>query len=247
MRKYDIYHNVFSHKPEEALVELEENARLLPKRKNGVVLYHEILSITKSDEIGIEEQKQALSEIVRRYIGERAGENMVFGGLHDEKDNNLHYHLVISANANGVSKRTRLSKAQFAKIQKDLEAHVLENYPQLRQQVAINKVAERKLSESGAQLQKRTGQMPKRDEMIAKLTRLFEAGNKAEAASLLQAEGLAFYQRGKTLGVTNLASGKNHRLKTLGMLEAYADFKSRIEESELKTQISANSENGGRN
>ena len=176
---------MFSHKPEEALVELEENARLLPKRKNGVVLYHEILSITKSDEIGIEEQKQALSEIVRRYISERAGENMVFGGLHDEKDNNLHYHLVISANANGVSKRTRLSKAQFAKIQKDLEAHVLENYPQLKQQVAMNKVAERKLSQPGAQLQKRTGQMPKRDEMIAKLTRLFEAGNKAEAASLV--------------------------------------------------------------
>ena len=215
--EYHIFQNLYERKMDEVRSEFERNARLLPKRKNGVVLYHEVLSIVKNDELAVSEQKAALREIAELYLKNRAPENIALGIMHDDTADNLHYHFVISANGYKTRKRTRLSKAQFARVQKELEAHVLENYPQLKQKVAINKKAERKLSKKGAELKRRTGRMPKREQMIGRLNRLFEASNKAEAVSLMSREQVEFYQRGKNIGVIDLETGKRHRLKTLGL------------------------------
>ena len=236
--EYHIFQNLYERKMDEVRGEFEQNARLLPKRKNGVILYHEVLSIVKNDELPVAEQKAALREIAQLYLKNRAPENIALGIMHDDTADNLHYHFVISANGYKTRKRTRLSKAQFARVQKELEAHVLENYPQLKQKVAINKKAERKLSKKGAELKRRTGRMPKREQMIGRLNRLFEASNKAEAVSLMSREQLEFYQRGKNIGVIDLETGKRHRLKTLGLAGDYQGFVERVELTKLKAQVS---------
>lgn len=236
--EYHIFQNLYERQMGNVCREFENNTSLLPKRKNGVTLYHGVLSIVTTDDLSLAEQKAALREIAQLYLKNRAPENIALGIMHDDTADNLHYHFVISANGYKTRKRMRLSKAQFARLQKELEAHVLENYPQLKQKVAINKKAERKLSKKGAELKHRTGRMPKREQMIGRLSRLFEAKCKAEAVSLMSREQVEFYQRGKNIGVIDLETGKRHRLKTLGLADDYQSFVERVELEKLKAQVS---------
>lgn len=213
-----IRHNVFARDPERIRAEFEQNGELLQKRRNGVYLYHEIISITRAQNLSPEQQKQRLRDIAETYIAARCPDNMVFGGLHQDKDHSFHYHLMISANRAGETKRLRLSKTQFREIQVQLERHVLQTYPELEQKVAIDKRAERKIARGEAELERRTGTVPKKDQVRARVLEALETARDRD--SLLQALGrsdLELYVRGKTLGVIDHESGKKHRLKTLDL------------------------------
>jgi len=74
---YDIHHNLYGQNQAELVEEFRSNAELLKKHKKGVVLYHEILSITKSQEISKAQQKQTLQTITETYINQRAPNNLV--------------------------------------------------------------------------------------------------------------------------------------------------------------------------
>ena len=148
---YGIRHNLFGRDESSVRSEFEQNADLLQKRKNGVYLFHEILSITRAKGLPAEEQKCCLREIAQEYISVRCPGNLVYGGLHQDKDHSYHMHLMISANRVGDPKRQRLSKHQFREIQVRLEAHVLETYPELEQKLAIGKRSERGRSKAEAE------------------------------------------------------------------------------------------------
>lgn len=137
--RFHYYHNFLRLDAESIVTTFKDNAQLLPKRKNGNYLYHEVLSITRAKHLSETQQKKILHHIAHQYIQRRAGDCLVFGGIHDEKDNNLHYHLIISANKVGENKRYRLKKAEFDTIKKELELYVLERYPELEQQKLISK------------------------------------------------------------------------------------------------------------
>jgi hypothetical protein len=99
-----------------------------------------------------------------------------------------------------------------------LERHVLETYPELEQKVAIEKRAEHSKSCGEAELERRTGEVPKKDQLRARVNAALE--NAQDRDSLMQAlgrENFELYVRGKTLGVTDHETGQNHRLKTLGL------------------------------
>jgi len=228
--RYNVYQNLYSRKLEDMEQEFQENAAFMAKRKNGNQMYHEILSITKAQKLAEQRQKEILRDIAREYAQYRAKDNLVFGALHDDHDDHLHYHLLISANAVGESRKTRLSKAQFDRFKKDMEARVLKNYPELEQRVVINQTAEEKLSNKGHERKRRTGKVPERDQLKAKLHDIFQNVQSKEAFfSALHEAGLEFYARGKTLGVKDLATERKHRLKTLGVLQAFEDMSARIE------------------
>jgi len=215
---YRIRHNLFARDPERIRSEFERNGTLLQKRKNGVYLYHEIISITRARHLSAEDQKARLREIAEQYIAARCPDNLVYGGLHQDKEHSFHYHLMISANRASDAKRLRLSKAQFREIQIQLERHVLEKYPELEQKVAIEKRSERSLGKAEAELERRTGQLPKRNEVLERVLAAY--GSSSDRDSLLAAfgrEGLELYVRGKNLGVVDLESGKKHRLNTLNL------------------------------
>lgn len=213
---YRIRHNLLSRDPARIRAEFERNGDLLQRRRNGVYLYHEIISITRAQGLSAEEQKSRLYEIAQSYIAARCPDNLVFGGLHQDKEHSFHYHLMISANRAGETGRLRLTKNQFRQIQVGLENHVLAQFPELEQKVAIGKRSDRKLSRSEAELERRTGQRPKRDEVLERVREAF--ASTGDRDGLLEALGhfdLELYVRGKNLGVIDHESGKRHRLKTL--------------------------------
>lgn len=215
---YRIRHNVWGRDPELIQTEFERNGDLLPKRKNGVYLYHEIISITRAKSLSPEEQMARLHDIAENYIAARCPDNLVFGGLHQDKEHSYHYHLMISSNRAGETGRLRLTKAQFREVQVGLERHVLETYPELEQKIAIDKRSDRGRKKGEAELERRTGKRPKREEVLERVLAAYEtSGDRQSLLDALGREGLELYVRGKTLGVVDLESGKKHRLKTLDL------------------------------
>jgi hypothetical protein len=215
---FTLRHNLLGRDHDSIRAEFERNAELLQKRKNGTYLFHEIISITRAQGLSPKEQKQRLHKIAREYIAARCPGNLVYGGLHQDKDHSYHMHLMISANRANEMKRQRLSKHQFRDIQVKLEAYVLQTYPELEQKVAIGKKSERGRKKGEAELERRTGQRPKREEILERVSAAYEASKDRDSLfAALGREGLELYARGKTVGVVDLESGKKHRLKTLDL------------------------------
>lgn len=239
--QYNVYQNLFSRKAEDLEAEFQQNARHIPKRKNGVYLYHEILSIKVEDKLERKEQKAILRDIAHEYARHRASQNLVFGTLHDDHEEHLHYHLLISSNAAGQSKKTRLSKAQFSTFKKEMEKMVLERYPELQQEVVMNRQAGEKLSNKGAERKRRTGETPQRDTVKTKLNEIFAStSSKHEFFEAIAKEGFEVYIRGNTIGIRDIQNNRNHRLKTLGLLDAFNSLSERIELNQANTTKSEN-------
>ena len=242
-QQYNIYQNIYARNSEDIEQEFKQNAETMFKRKNGVYLYHEILSITKSQNLEDKKQKEILRSIAYEYARKRAEHNLIFATLHDDHDEHLHYHFVISSNALGESKKTRMSKAQFDKFKKNLEARTLEKYPELEQKVIINKQAGEKLSNKGSEQKRRTGKTPQRDLLKEKLQNIFaQADSKQTFFDTLDKENFEVYVRGKTIGILDKANNRKHRLKTLGILEEFEAMSARIQldEAANKQQEKAN-------
>jgi hypothetical protein len=102
--QYNLYQNLYSRTIDELDQEFQTNAKIMFKRQNGVYLYHEILSITKTKNLADEQQKEILRVIAHEYAEQRAKHNLIFATLHDD---HLHYHFIISANG-GTQKDTHV-------------------------------------------------------------------------------------------------------------------------------------------
>lgn len=230
-RAFSIHHNTYSRDTESLKREFEANARHLRARKNGVYLYHEVVSVSRTQHLTEDEQKTILKAITQSYIEARCKRNLAYAVLHEDT-HNFHFHIVMSANEVGAESRTRLSKAQFADIQTRLEAWVLKEYPELEQKAVFHKnqtQAERSereakrqhLSDKGEQMKRRGAKTDKRDQVQERLTDIFEtATDPRHFADLMKKEGFTFYTRGKTHGITD-REGNKYRLARLGLAEAW--------------------------
>lgn len=233
--RFQFYHNLYSRKGEEVKREFVENAGHLRKRQGGVYLYHEILSIKKSTRISEFRQKEILQDIAQRYVMSRSHRSLVYGVLHDEHVEHLHYHLIISANEAGSAERIRLSKAEFALIKTQLEAMVQQLYPELEQGIVMGKPAKgEKLSRKGGELKRRLGKTPERDDFKSRLDRVFSAEDRGEFFELLAVQQIRVYVRGQSIGFEDLKTGRKHRLKTLGLEAEFSALNARIEQTLAK-------------
>lgn len=235
---YSLYHNTYTRKTDDLKREFLENASHLKERKNGVYLYHEVVSISRSHTLSEDEQKAILQTIVREYLHTRARHMLAYAVLHEDTDN-LHFHIVISANNAGSDTRQRLSKAQFAEIQHRLEAWVLRTYPTLEQKAVFyqNQTAhERKereahhahLSDRGEQLKRRGGKTTLRDAIQERLTDMLETStDPRHFAELMEQAGFQLYTRGKQYGITDQA-GNKYRLHRLGLADAWDALEQRM-------------------
>lgn len=239
---FNIHHNLYGQNQTELVQEFRTNSELLKKHKKGVVLYHEILSITKAQEINNAQQKQILRSITENYISQRAPNNLVFAALHDNKKHNLHYHIVISSNEVNSSKRVRLSIGKFNSIKRDLENSVLQQFPELEQETAIGKKSQVKQTHSAARLQHRTGALPKKQELTQILNTIFKSVNsQTELEEKLLNEGLEAYVRGKHIGVKFIETGRKHRLKTLGLQDEFSACNRRINDASHQADLTPSS------
>jgi len=236
-KHYTINHNTYGKNKENIKNAFEHNASFFKKYKNSVYMYHDIISITRNNELTEEKQKECLKKIILEYISKRAKNNLVYAVLHTDKEDNLHYHIMISSNEREQVKNHRLSKFEFDKIKKELEIHVLEKYPELKQEKIINKPAAEKLSNKGAELKRRTGKTPQREYVKDHLKTIFDsAKTKQEFFEQLEKHKLEIYVRGKTISVLDKENNRKHRLKTLGMLDDFNKMSDLLEKVESKQE-----------
>ena len=217
--RYELRHNLLGRDIATMTAELQDNASLLPKRKNGVVMYHEIISITRARGLSEDRQKDILRDIAFDYIRARAPQCLVFGALHTDHGKQLHYHLVISANELGSPRPHFLTKKQFRDIQVGLERRVLTLYPELEQSLSIGRRAKPKqLSQAGIELQRRTGKTPEKQSLKARVAAIFAATHdRQDLFKRLTDARLELYTRGTTIGLRDLDKDRNHRIATLGL------------------------------
>lgn len=232
-----LWHNFYGgEKTQEAdiLRSFEENAELLALRKNGNVLYHEILSFSKGHQARGDELYRMVADIGQEYLRERASDQLGYGVVHLDTDH-IHLHLMLSANAVGRSDRVRLSKADFAEVQKRVERFTLDRYPALAQTQIYgrDRAPERLKTNVHEQAMKsRTGQPSQKETLKAKVHQLFERARTVdELARLLSDEGLGFYSRGKSVGILvrdEDGTERKHRLSTLGLAAHYEQMNARL-------------------
>jgi len=227
--------------------EFIENAKLLPNRKNGNYLYHEIISIKPTDKLTTHELENALTDIARKYINIRAKNHLTYVKIHLNTDN-PHIHFCISANELNSNKRARLSKEHFKSIQKELETYTLTKYTELENRPIYNNLIDEndsklKLYNKTQELKQRTKQPSKKEQIKQLLENIFNnAKTHSELLKLLEDNDLEIYQRGKTISVKNLKDSKKYRLKTLALDKLFTNTKERLNlakqrVSEIKTDI----------
>ena len=140
---------------------------------------------------------------------------------------------MISSNPVGKTERVRLSKKEFAEVQKRVERFALARYPELAQTKIYDRerAPERLKTDAREQaLKSRTHEPSRKEALKARLHSLFErASTFKELAELAKAEGFNFYQRGKSVGVSVRdpdGQERKHRLSTLGV-EAHYEMTNR--------------------
>ena len=227
--RYDIHHGCIAGSDEDIAKEFYANSEHLTKRQNANYLYHEIVSITTEEGYNRQMTKEALREIAERYIQQRCSNNMVYGCLHEDHKSHLHYHLMVSANEKGESKRLRLTKKQFDQVKRELEAHVLKHYPQLKQKEVITAVSQNeKMSVKGDAMKRRTGSLPQREEVCQTVREaMSQTSSMDNFCFFLNERGYDFYVRGKNFGVRlthENGKTKSYRFSTLGLHEDFQAF-----------------------
>lgn len=208
----NLYASVYARKA--LLKEFQHNAAFLQNARGRNMLYHEMLALPQND-LSREEQQRVLRELTEAYIDLRAKDHLVFGVMHHDKEH-LHMHLMISANTIEGTRRKRLSKAEFASIQKAVEVYKNEKYPQLGSVYYQNRKSPQKMKQSEQEIKHRREQPTLKEQIRDAMQEVF-AKSYAQAQFVQQLEqiGMKLYIRGKTTGI--IVNGKKYRLKTLGL------------------------------
>jgi hypothetical protein len=226
------------------LGEFLANARLLPSRRKGNMLFHEVLSFAPADSPAL--GAGLIEDLTRRYLELRAPRALAYARAHFDAEC-PHVHIMISANNVASSRRLRVARSRFARIKRELERYQLERYPQLRHSVAHRdqgkaRPTSRKEDERWRRHRKQGTSWPSRKEILKAQvsTLLKESWSEADFVMRLGGIGQALYFRGGQAGVIDTETGRRYRLKTLGV---DGEFSARRERwtrfSERLAQISA--------
>ena len=241
-RAFDLHHNLFARDPEHIAKEFEANAQRLGRRRGGNYLYHEILSIDTRACGQSRDVREKLRLLALEFVQKRCPRNIVYGALHRDHAEHLHYHLMISANERGGAKRLRLTKAEFDLAKREIEVSARTNYPELKQTEILassphEKQERRETRESrkAQEMQKRGARLTKTEALAQELRAILAyANSQVELERLLAQKGFTFYERGKHCGVRPIPkeaetkARKAYRFATLGIEAEYADFVERI-------------------
>lgn len=199
-RAFDLHHNLFARDPGDIAEEFEMNAQRLGKRRGGNYLYHEILSIDTRACGQSRDVREQLRLLALEFVQKRCPRNIVYGALHRDHAEHLHYHLMISANERGDAKRLRLSKAAFDAAKREIEHSALSNYPDLKQvEILASSPQEKKdrretrESRKAQEMQKRGGRLTKTEALAQELRAILSyAASQEELERLLAEKGFAF-------------------------------------------------------
>jgi hypothetical protein len=216
--------------------EFYENSRHLRDARGKVYMYHEVLSL-EANELSLEKQKEILIDMADKYLYQRAENHLVFGVIHEDK-NNMHLHLMISANEIEGDKRVRLSKQEFSQIQQRLENYKNQKYQELKRSSFYQDKKDLSKEKQNEQELKNRGSKSIKEVLRDNLRdTLSKATSSIYIKNHLKSLGYEIYTRGNTQGITY--KDKNYRFKTLGLEKEYQQLLrklERIQERELRRQ-----------
>ena len=230
--------NTYAHpsNKKEFLNDFYKNARYLREARGKVFMYHEVLSLEENS-LSKERQKEILLDMAEKYLFQRADEHLAFGVVHEEK-NNMHLHLMISANEIEGNKRVRLSKKEFKEIQKQLENYKNQKYKELNESSFYQDKKDLSKEKQKEQELKHRGVKSTKEQIINDLLSSFKTAQSKEAFERsIKQKGFEFYTRGATHGV--VYKNKKYRLKTLGLEKEYKELFKKFEHKkgrEIKRQ-----------
>lgn len=201
-KSFFITHNLKGRKIDRLVPQFLENEKFRKRRrKDSVILTHEIISFHKEDSDNITIEK--LEEIAREYIKQRNNKGLYVAVPHFDKE---HYHIHICAS--GVEYRygnsLRMTKAGFQKLKKDIQNFQIERFPEISKSlVAHDKKGKSHSTEKEYQQKLRTGRATKKEGVIESIESCLKTSrSKNEFYAKLKESGLETYKRsGKITGV----------------------------------------------
>ena len=215
-------HIMGGERPNWAEAQFLENHNLLPDRKNGNSLYHEIIALEAQEDVAAEDLRAALMKLAQYYTDLRAPRQLAYGRVHlDTKS--PHIHLMISANELNKDRRKRLSQAAFRQIQIDLERFAKRELPNLKLRDIYDRSDRSKVQAGRPKLTRAEGEMIRRTGELSPRAKVAQILNQnvgpkttwAKVQELAARMGWQLYQRGQSWGL--IVEGRKHRLKSLGV------------------------------
>lgn len=201
-KSFVLTHNLKGDDIEKWVNQFKENeTHRLRKRKDSVILTHEILSWHRDDAKNISLDK--MQEMAREYIQKRNPKGVYVAVPHFDKE---HYHIHICAS--GVEYRAgkamRMSKSDFGKLKKDIQNYQIGHFPELSKSVvAHGKKENGKASDREYNYKLRTGRDTQKEQVIGMLKTCYKKANSKDTFyQLINECGLKTYDRGgKTTGI----------------------------------------------
>lgn len=216
---FSFFHNILSRDVNSIVNEFETNDTFRKKRTNGLALHHIILSFNPEDSDNI--TLGMLNDLVQKFIELRGDDTLYFGRLHNS-DGHPHVHLIMSANKYRSNQSTRISKKEFQRIHRELEAYQQQKYPELSQ--SLVKVGDIDFSNRPKGLTEPEKHISSRGQNVQKVTLknqilglLRKSNTTADFYDLIREKGFDIYKRnGKISGIIS-RSGRKFRFTTLGI------------------------------
>jgi hypothetical protein len=184
------------------------------RRKDSVMLTHEILSWHKDDTKHLTVEK--MQAIAHEYISKRNPLGLYVAVPHFDKD---HYHIHICAS--GVEYKTgkslRLSKTNLLTLKKEIQNYQIEKFPELSKSIVEHGKKEKAVySQKEYQMNLRTGRESQKELLSVMLKTCYKKANSIETFyDLLKDCGLKTYDRGgKTTGL--LYENQKYRFNKFG-------------------------------
>ena len=210
-----IFHNISETTVPGAIRDFQENDCYRKKRKNGVSVYHEIISFHENDSSKI--TPEILEDIARKYIQIRGESALCFAKPHLH-DKHLHIHFAFSGTECFSSKTLRLNNKDFRRVKMQIEAYQLKKYPELTHSIVYHKSKRKKKNRSDReyQLKKRTDRETDK-EIIQKLfEKAFRKSNSFEIfLETLTKRGIEIYKyRERINGI--IYNDRKYKFSSLG-------------------------------
>jgi hypothetical protein len=185
----------------------------LHKRRDNILLYHEIVSFHKADKVSLE----ILEDMAKEYIRLRNPNGMYVAVPHYDKSH-LHLHFCVSGLEYRTIKSMRLSKTALRELKIKFQEYQLKKYPELSKSVVWHGKG-KAVSEKEFQLKLRTGRESQKDKLSAILKTCYKKARSPESFyELLKGlEAIPYLRGGKISGV--VFGGRKFRLKRLGFSE----------------------------
>lgn len=197
---WTMYYNLrYSDDLEVIAKQFRDNDAYRRERRNGITVYHDILTIHKEDRASI--TPEMLWDLTQRYLELRAPNALAFAKPHFDKEH-LHVHIAISGTEFRSSKTLRLDNQAFMRVRRDLELYQRDQYPQIEHSSVYIDSLERR----------REHQQERAADLVREC--LNQARTEDHFLDLLRGHGVEPYERGgKMVGIIH--HHKKHRFATL--------------------------------